>query len=145
MILVDSNLLIYAYMPVFPQHERAKAWLGEVLNGEDSSVGLPWLSLLAFLRIVTNPRVTRPPASMADVLTRIENLLANPVVFVPQPGEEHVRILRPLLLEASQRANLVGDAHLAALAIEHGLTLCSSDADFARFPALRWTNPLREH
>ena len=143
MILVDVNLLIYAYLPVLPQHEKARAWLETVLNGS-TAVGVPWPSVLAFLRIATNPRAVRPPVPMADAFSRMEKLLANPVVFVPQPGDDHLRILRPLLLEAGPRASLVGDAHLAALAIEHGLTLCSTDGDFARFPGLRWENPLRE-
>lgn len=140
MILVDANLLIYAVMPDAPQHAAARRWLETRLN-DTPRVGLPWPVLLAFLRIVTNPRVFRRTASMRDAWALIHAWLALPQVWIPQPADSHAEILGGLL-ERVPGANLVADAHLAAIAIEHGLTLCSTDGDFARFPGLRWENPL---
>lgn len=142
MILVDANLLVYAHVSSFTQHGKARAWLEEKLNGI-AAVGLPWPSLLSFLRLVTNPRVFQTPVSVAEAWSRVEGWLANPGVWIPLPTERHREVLGPLLTSAAQKANLVADAHLAALALEHGLTLCSTDGDFARFPGLRWENPLR--
>ncbi len=139
MILVDANLLIYAYAPTLPQHESARGWLETVLN-HTPRVGLPWPSLLAFVRVASNPRIVEPP-SLAEAWRRVETWLAQPSVWIPQPTEQHRRILGELLHGASS-AKLVTDAHLAALAIEHGLTFCSTDRDFARFPGLRWENPI---
>ena len=141
MILVDANLLIYAHVDSYPQHERARQWLDEQLNGYDP-VGLPWNSLLAFLRLVTNPRVFEQPGTMIHAWSQVVAWLGCEPVRVPQPGDRHAEILGELLTGTGVHANLVPDAHLAALAIEHGLTLCSSDGDFARFPRLRWMNPL---
>lgn len=139
MILVDANLLIYASAPETAQHAGAKDWLDGCLNGP-SRVGLPWPSLLAFMRIVSNPRLFGG-ASLAHARAQVQAWLALPNTWVPAPTEEHARILDELLgNERSHR--LVPDAHLAALALEHGLILCSSDGDFARFGALRWENPL---
>lgn len=141
MILIDANLLVYARVASFSQHERARTWLDEQLNGT-ISVGLPWPSILGFLRLVTNPRIFERPESVANAWRQAEQWLACPGAWIPQPTERHREILGPLLMSHGVRANLVPDAHLAALAIEHGLTLCSTDGDFARFPGLRWTNPL---
>ena len=125
-----------------PQHKRARAWLDERLSGT-AQVGLPWPSLLAFVRITTNPRVFERPLALAAAWRQVVDWLGCRPVWIPAPTERHVHILESLLLEAGSGANLVPDAHLAALAIEHGLTLCSTDGDFARFPGLRWENPLR--
>lgn len=141
MILIDANLLIYAHVPTLSQHEAVRHWLEKQLN-ETSRVGLPWPSLLAFARLVTNPRVFEHPASIAEAWDRVEEWLNLPSVWVPQPTERHAPILGDLLRRVVDRPNLVPDAHLAALAIEHGLVLCSTDGDFARFPELRWSNPL---
>ena len=141
MILVDANLLVYAHVSSFPQHAAARAWLDERLNGT-ASVGLPWPSLLSFLRLVTNPRVFERPLALTDAWRQVEAWLACPPVWVPSPTERHAEVLGRLLRQAAGRANLVPDAHLAALAIEHGLTVCSTDGDFARFGELRWENPL---
>jgi toxin-antitoxin system PIN domain toxin len=140
MILVDANLLIYAHVSSLPQHDAARTWLDARLN-ERARVGIPWPSLLAFLRIVTNRRVFERPESMAGAWHQVDAWLTCPNVWIPAPGEEHRAILARML-EQSGGANLVPDAHLAALAIEHGLTLCSSDGDFARFPGLKRQNPL---
>ncbi len=141
MILVDANLLIYAHHSGFPQHEAALRWLDDRLNGP-AQVGLPWPSLLAFVRISVNPRVFERPTSMADAWSQVERWLAWDRVWVPAPSERHRFILGDLLAGVGASPRLVPDAHLAALAIEHGLTLCSTDGDFARFSGLRWENPL---
>lgn len=141
MILVDANLLIYAHVESFPQHPRARAWLDARLNGP-APVGLPWTNLLAFLRVSTNPRVFEKPASIADAWRQVQDWLGCERAWIPQASERHSEILGGLLSASGVQANLVQDAHLAALAIEHGLILCSSDGDFARFPGLRWENPL---
>lgn len=141
MILVDANLLVYAHVSSFDQHGDARAWLDDRLNGS-ARVGLPWPSLLAFLRLVTNPRVFERPEPVAAAWRQVEEWLDCEPAWIPAPTERHREILGRLLLEAATRANLVPDAHLAALAIEHGLILASTDGDFARFPDLRWENPL---
>jgi toxin-antitoxin system PIN domain toxin len=141
MILVDANIIVYAHVRGFPQHESARAWLDAQLNG-NSPVGLPWHSLLAFLRIVTNPRVFQSPETMADAWKQVEEWLDCDPVWVPEATERHREVLGALLAGPGMQANLVPDAHLASLAIEHGLMLCSTDGDFARFPSLRWQNPL---
>jgi uncharacterized protein len=140
-ILVDANLLIYASVDSMPQHERARDWLDERLNGA-TPVGLPWPSLLSFLRVITNPRVFERPVTMADAWAQVQAWLTCDTVWIPQPEERHREILGGLVQAPGVHANLVPDAHLAAIAIEHGLILCSADGDFARFAALRWENPL---
>lgn len=141
MILVDANLLIYAHVSTFPQHERARNWLDEQMNGV-APVGLPWPSLLAFLRLVTNPRLFENPELITDAWEQVVAWLNCDPSWIPQPTERHSQILGGLLAGPGVHANLVPDAHLAALAIEHGLILCSTDGDFGRFPGLRWRNPL---
>ncbi|MYN67565.1 MAG: type II toxin-antitoxin system VapC family toxin [Acidobacteria bacterium] len=142
MILVDANLLVYAHVASFPQHQRARTWLDGRINAA-APVGLPWPSLLAFVRIVSNPRVFDRPVAVSAAWRQAESWLATQSVWVPLPTERHQAILAPLLASAEGRANLVSDAHLAALAIEHGLVLCSTDGGFARFGDLQWQNPLR--
>lgn len=142
MILVDANLLIYANIQSFPQHQPARRWLDERLNGA-APVGLPWPSLLGFLRVTTNPRVFEQPARVVDAWRQVLAWLGCERAWIPQPGERHGEILGGLLAAPGVQANLVQDAHLAALAIEHGLILCSTDGDFGRFGGLRWENPLQ--
>lgn len=142
MILVDANLLIYAHAGAFPQHIAAREWLDERINGT-APVGLPWPSLLAFVRIVSNPRIFSRPSSITTAWRQVESWLAMDSVWIPLPTERHREILAPLMKSAEGRANLVPDADLAALAIEHGLVLCSTDGDFARFDGLEWRNPLK--
>jgi uncharacterized protein len=141
-ILVDVNLLLYARVDTFAQHDIARRWLDSQLNGH-TRVGLPWESLLAFVRLSTNPRVFQPPESVAGAWKQVQNWLSCENVWTPQPTQRHGEVLGPLLVQTAVHANLVSDAHLAALAIEHGVTLCSTDGDFARFPGLRWMNPLQ--
>jgi hypothetical protein len=140
-ILVDANLLIYAHIREMPRHAAARDWLDRQLN-ELPRVGLPWPSLLAFIRIVSNPRVLERPVAVQDAWRQAEDWLQAPAAWVPVPTARHRETLGLLLGAAGARSSLVADAHLAALAIEHGLTLCSTDGDFARFPGLRWQDPL---
>lgn len=141
MILVDANLLVYAHVADFPQHRAAHAWLDERLNGS-APVGLPWPSLVAFLRLVTNPRVFQRPEPVAAAWQQVEEWLDCRPAWSPSPGERHREILGDLLARSPAGGNLAPDAHLAALALEHGLVLASTDGDFARFPGLRWQDPL---
>ena len=141
MILVDTNLLVYAFVSTYSQHEAAKEWLDSRLNAA-APVGLPWASLLGFLRLVTNPRIYGRPARLASAWRQVEEWLDCSPSWIPSPGDRHRTILGKLLVRHGTRANLVPDVHLAALAIEHGLVLCSADGDFARFEELRWENPL---
>ena len=141
MILVDANLLIYATTERAVQHEAAKAWLEERLNS-GVRVGLPWVSLLAFVRITTNPRVFERPLSVERATTQVSDWLALATVWTPAATQQHARLLTQLLSEVGSGGNLVTDAHLAALSLEHGLTLCSTDRDFAKFKGVTWRNPL---
>ncbi len=141
MILVDANILIYATDPRSERHEQARSWLDSRLSG-DTRVGLPWESLLAYIRIVTNPRVFERPQPVAVAWHHVEAWLDCECVWVPAPGPAHRSILAGLLGGLGGSSKLIPDAHLAALAIEHGLSLCSYDGDFARFKGLRWVNPL---
>jgi toxin-antitoxin system PIN domain toxin len=141
LILVDVNILIYAHVDLLPQHRAVAVWLDDQLNGI-SRVGLPWEALIGFLRIVTHPRVFPQPLATSVARRQQTDWLGCPTVWVPRATEQHAKILGRLLAAPGIRANIVHDAHLAALAIEHGLTLCSTDRDFARFPGLRWENPI---
>ena len=141
MILVDVNLLLYASIPGFRQHDAARDWLDRQLSGL-TPVGLPWTTVVAYLRLSTNARIFKPPVPMAIAWQRMSAWLAADPVWVPQPTERHADVFGTLLEQPGVHGNLVPDADLAALAIEHGLTLCSTDGDFARFSALKWVNPL---
>ncbi len=141
MIIVDANLLIYAVNRDAPQHARVKAWLEQALSGRET-VGLPWNVLLAFLRLTTRPGVFRRPLTVASALDLIASWLDRESVTLVHPGPRHYRLLRDLLEECGTGGNLTSDAHLAALAIEHGARLYSLDKDFSRFPRLDWRNPL---
>ena len=132
---------MYAHVSDFGQHARARAWLDERLSGS-ARVGLPWISLVAFLRLVTNPRVFARPEPVDAAWRQVEGWLECDPVWIPEASARHREILASQLPHATAGANLVPDAHLAALAIEHGLILASTDGDFARFPDLRWENPL---
>lgn len=143
MILVDANILIYAHVSSFTQHGEARSWLDKQLNGT-TSVGLPWPSLLAFLRLVTNPRVVSRAEPIADAWHQVRSWLACENAWIPHPTERHAEVMGRLLALPGIHGNLVSDAHLAALAIEHGLTLCSADGDFARFADLNWLNPIAQ-
>jgi len=139
-MLVDANILLYAVHRQSPKHAAAAAWLTEQLNGS-RRVGLPWPSLLAFLRISTHPRAYERPLEPTVAWQRITDWLAAPVAWVPHPGPRHAEVLGQLIAAHQPRGNLVPDAQLAALALEHGLTVVSADTDFARFTDVRWHDP----
>lgn len=141
MILIDVNLLLYAYNPSFERHARAQTWLEGALNRPDP-VRLSWAGMLAFLRIATSTRAFESPLSVAEATSIVDSWLARPMVAILDPGERHWEVLSHLLKTTHARGADVADAHLAALAIEHGATLCTSDRDFAKFPGLRILNPL---
>ena len=141
-MLVDANILLYAIDEDSPFHTAAKGWLEVALNGT-RRVGIPWASLTAFVRIATHPRASRDPLTPGEAWRFVEGWLDAPATWVPAPGREHRHILGRLLRDLDLRANLVGDAALAALCIEHGLQMVSADSDFARFTEIAWLNPVR--
>lgn len=140
-MLVDANLLIYAVDEASPHHGASHEWLSSALNGE-RRVGLPWLSLGAFVRIVTNPRASRNPLSPSDAWGFVEEWLDCGVAWIPGPTSNHAAVLGRLIRQYDLRANMITDAQLAALAVEHGLAVYSADTDFARFSEITWTNPV---
>lgn len=141
MKLTDLNLLLYAFDGSSPNHERARLWLEESLSGSET-FAFSWVVLLGFVRLVTSPRVFEAPMEVAQAFDHIDSWLAQPCATVVQPTDRHPALLRELLAHVGTAGNLTTDAHLAALAIEHGAELCSADADFGRFPGVRWVNPL---
>jgi len=140
-MLVDANILLYAVDEKARAHPAARDWLEKALNGS-RRVGLPWQSLLAFVRIVTHPRALPAPLSPADAWSFVADWLDAPAAWVPEPGRGYREILGRLVCELDLRGNLASDAALAALALEHGLVVVSADSDFARFRQLTWLNPL---
>lgn len=140
-MVLDANVLIYAVDRRAVVHERAAGWLSEQLNGP-RRVGLPWQTLNAFMRIATHPRASQRPLDARTAWRQVTAWLDTPVAWIPQPGADYARILGDLIIEHDLRGNLIPDAALAALAIEHGVALISTDTDFARFRELRWENPL---
>jgi uncharacterized protein len=144
MILVDANLLLYAYRPRALQHEASRAWLESALSGSEF-VRFAWVSLWAFMRISTSSHVFEHPLSAAESAAAVSSWLAQPVAGILEPGERHLEVLTRLLAEGQATGPLVMDAALAALAIEHGATLHTTDRDFARFPGLDWVDPLESH
>lgn len=140
-MIVDANILIYSVDESATSHHAAKSWLTDALNGP-VLLGLPWPSILAFIRISTHPRLTRHPLSGDAAWTIVDAWLSAPAAWVPQPTAQHASVLGKLIRTHGLTGNLVPDAYLAALAIEHGVALCSTDSDFARFPEVRWVNPL---
>ena len=141
MKLVDVNLLLYAVDESSPHHERARGWLEGRLSGSET-FAFTWSVLLAFVRLGTNPRVFEAPLDLDDAFDLIDSWIEQPCATVVNPTDRHSALLRELLAPLGPAGNLTTDAHLAALAIEHGAELCSADADFARFERLRWVNPL---
>lgn len=141
MYLVDANILVYSTDEGSVHHDVARDWLDEQSAGVPRTVGLPWPSLLAYLRLVTNPRIYSPAAAPADAWRRVEDWLSRPATWIPVPGPRHQRVLAEIVQACHPVGNLVPDAHLAALAREHGLTLVSTDTDFAKFSGITWLNP----
>lgn len=141
MIVPDANLLIYAVDQSAPLHRQAHRWLEDLMSGSET-VGMSWSVLLAFLRLTTRQGILRQPLSPKQAFGLLDDWLDQPPVTILHPGQRHARVLRELLEPLGLAGNLTSDAHLAAIAIEHGAELCSADSDFARFHGLRWRNPL---
>jgi len=141
LILVDANILLYAEDSLQSRHQQARAWWDSQLSGT-GVVCLCWTVLSAFIRIGTNPRVFEHPLSLEQALARVQSWLDQPCTRVVLATERHWTVFKQVLTDGQAVANLVTDAHLAALAIEHGCELASTDSDFARFPKLKWRNPL---
>jgi len=142
MILVDANILLYAEDSLSPSHRVARRWWDGCLSGTEP-VCLCWPVISGFVRIATNSRVFEHPLDLEDAVSRVQGWLDQPCVRLIRPSERHWPLFREMLIEAQALGNLVTDAHLAALALEHGCELCSTDGDFARFPKLKWRNPLK--
>ena len=141
MTLIDANILLYAEDSKSPHHSKARQWWDDQLFGA-STVCLCWTVINAFIRIGTNPRVFKRPLSIDEASNRVQEWFNQPPTRVIVPTEQHWSLMRKLLVDGKATANLVTDAHLAALAIEHGCELHSTDSDFSRFPKLKWKNPL---
>jgi hypothetical protein len=141
-ILVDANILLYAEDQLSDQHSAAHAWWDAQLSGP-SPVCLCWTVINAFIRIASNSRVFENPLSIAQAVKRVQSWLDQPCVRLIEPTDRHWTVFQQMLTDGQALGNLVTDAHLAALAIQHGCELMSTDADFARFPRVKWTNPLK--
>ena len=139
-MIVDANVLLYAVDNTTTFHLQAREWLEAALNGP-TRIGFPWPTLTAFQRISTHPRASANPLDPRQAWAYVTDWLAADQAWIPVPGDRHATVLGSLLVRYDVRANLVTDAHLAALAIEHGVGVCSFDSDFARFPELTWVNP----
>jgi uncharacterized protein len=140
-VLVDANVLLYSIDTTSRFHEQADRWVTDALNGS-RRVGIPWMSVAAFLRISTNPRASRNPLTPAEAWEHVDGWLDAPATWIPEPGRGHRAILRELIVRLDLRAGLVPDAVLAAISIEHGLDVVSADSDFARFTEVTWINPV---
>lgn len=143
MKLVDANVLLYAVDESSPHHRRARAWLEQQLSSSETCA-FAWAVLIAFVRLATNPRVFASPLTTGEALDLLDSWLERPNSTVVHPTHRHSAVLRELLMSLGTAGNLTSDAHLAALSIEHGAELCSGDSDFARFPGVRWINPLTQ-
>ena len=141
MKLPDVNILLYAVDEGSARHERARAWVEERLSGTET-FAFAWAVLLAFIRLTTSSRVFQSPLTASEALDLVDGWLAQPCATVVHPTSRHAPVLRELLDPLGTAGNLTTDAHLAALAIQHGAELCSTDGDFSRFVGLRWANPL---
>jgi uncharacterized protein len=140
-ILVDANLLLYAEDSLSEHHEAARTWWDTQLSGSDP-VGLCWPVLATFIRIATNARLHKRPLTLKEATERVQSWFEQPCVRVIQPTDQHWTILQQMLRSGNAVGNLVSDAHLAALAVEHNCVLHSTDADFSRFRGLKWKNPI---
>jgi toxin-antitoxin system PIN domain toxin len=139
--IIDANLLLYATDTLSPRHLKARSWLERQLSA-DETIAFAWVVLLAFVRLASNPRVFEQALSMDRACDIVDSWLGQPCATIVHPGDRHPAIVRGLLGPLGTAGNLVNDAHLAALALEHGAELNSCDADFSRFSGLRWVNPL---
>jgi toxin-antitoxin system PIN domain toxin len=140
-IVLDANVLLYAYDSTSSQHEKARHWVERTFS-EETPVGLPWPTVSAFLRIITNPRLPGDRFTVQEAVQIIDQWLNQPNVRLLAPGEDHWPLLRQMIVDGQAQGPLISDAQLAALTIEYGGVLHTTDRDFARFPGLRWLNPL---
>lgn len=143
MIVLDANILLYAYHEESARHARARAFLEDIFSGSEL-IGLPWQCVIAFLRITTNPAFPGKRLHQQEAVEIVETWMEQPRVVLLAPEERHWPLLRSAILGGQASGTLVSDAHLAALTIEHGGVLYTSDRDFTRFPGLRWKNPLSD-
>jgi len=141
MILIDANILLYAYDANSTRHSAARKWLQETFS-KDEPVRLPWVVILAFLRLTTQTAILARPLSLDEAIAIVQTWLNRPNVGIAAPTMRHWEVLRTLLQEGQAKGRMVTDAHLAALAIEHGAVLYTDDRDFTRFPGLKWSDPL---
>jgi toxin-antitoxin system PIN domain toxin len=140
-IVLDANILLYAYDSTSPQHNKARPWLEELLSGS-GAIGLPLHAVTAFMRVVTNPRLPGERLTLEEALQIVDRWIEQPNVRLLTPGDGHWSLLRQMIIDGQARGPLITDAQLAALSIEYGGELQTTDRDFARFPGLRWINPL---
>jgi toxin-antitoxin system PIN domain toxin len=140
-IVLDANLLLYAYSSASSRHQEAREWVSKIFSG-DELVGLPWQTVHAFLRIATDTRISSDRFSTAAALAVVKQWMELPQVRMLAPGERHWFLLQQMLIEGQAKGPLIFDAQLAAITVEYGGVLYSTDRDFARFPGLRWINPL---
>lgn len=141
MIVPDVNLLVYAHNRAAPAHQPARNWWADLLDREQP-IGLPWAVMVGFIRLTTHPSVLVAPLAPTDALARVRSWLDQPSVRIVEPGPRHLDLLTELFSATGVGGGLTTDTHLAALAIEHQAELHSNDSDFARFPGLRWHNPM---
>lgn len=141
-MILDVNVLLYAIDRTSPHHEPVRSWLAHALTGP-TRVGFPWQTIGGFVRISTHPRVFDRPLTTARAWEALDGWLASPVAWVPPTGERTVELLRTLMLDSQTSGPRTTDAQLAALAMEHGVPVASTDSDFARFPGVRWIDPRR--
>ena len=141
MIVLDANILLYAYDSASSHHSNARAWVERVFFAA-APIGLPWQTVTAFLRIMTNPRLPGERFSTQEAVQVVDRWLEQPNVRLLAPGDDHWPLFRQMIVEGQASGPLITDAHVAALTIEYGGVLHTTDRDFARFPGLRWTNPL---
>lgn len=141
MIVLDANILLYAYDSSSSHHVKARAWVEQAFS-DSAPVGLPWQTISAFLRIMTNLRLPGERFTLQEAVEIVDRWLEQPNVRLLAEGEDHWQLFRQLMVEGQASGGLVSDAHLAALTLEYGGVLQTTDRDFARFPSLRWSNPL---
>lgn len=141
MLLPDVNVLIYAYNTGAPFHERALSWWRATLSGAQA-VGIPWVVVFGFVRLMTSPRVVRDPLTPGEAMSCVRSWFEKPELAILEPGPRHLTIVESLFAELGVAGRLTTDAQIAAIAIEHQAVLCSNDQDFGRFGGLRWINPL---
>ena len=140
-MVLDANVLLYAYDVNSEKHTKARVWVEQVLS-DGTPIGLPWQTVSAFIRVVTNPRLPGKRFTPEEAAQIVDQWLGQPNVRLLAPGDQHWVTFRQMMIDGQARGPLVSDAQLAALAIEYGGILQTTDRDFARFPGLRWSNPL---